>query len=366
MRPGALLREAVATAWAAKIPTALVCALVAIMCAATLATVGRTAAAQDQVLERLDSAGARLLVITDTGTELLGAAVIDQTRALSVVERAIGARSPVDVTNGVVGAGGARAPAWMIVGDPSDAVTLTQGRWPRPGEALISAHAQHTLGMDHPVGVVDVASTTNPASHNVVGAFTPLTPFEDYATGVLIAAPPVVSAVDSLHVITTGADVSEIAQRVVLGLIDPPRLDDLTVHSPLTLAQVQDEITGDLTTFGRALLLGVLGAGAILIAVIVLADVLLRRSDLGRRRALGATRTTILALVVTRTLLAAILGACLGTATGLAIAAQYGPPPPWNFTVGTAALALLAALISTLPPALLAATRDPVRVLRTP
>ena len=52
----------------------------------------------------------------------------------------------------------------------------------------------------------------------------------------------------------------------------------------------------------------------------MLADVLVRRKDLGRRRALGATRGAIISLVTLR----------------------------------------------TLGPALYAATRDPVRVLRTP
>lgn len=49
-------------------------------------------------------------------------------------------------------------------------------------------------------------------------------------------------------------------------------------------------------------LLGVLGAGALLVAIVVLADVFVRRKDLGRRRALG----TIVALVIARTLLPAV------------------------------------------------------------
>src|SRR5690606_14497339 len=52
-----LLWEALSTTWANKVSTALVALLVAIMCATTLATVGRTAAAEQQVAERLDAAG---------------------------------------------------------------------------------------------------------------------------------------------------------------------------------------------------------------------------------------------------------------------------------------------------------------------
>ena len=121
-----------------------------------------------------------------------------------------------------------------------------------------------------------------------------------------------------------------------------------------------------MATFGRTLLLGVLGGGALLVAIVTLADVLVRRKDLGRRRALGATRGAILFLVVLRTLAPALLGAALGVAAGLYATSRLGAMPPWPFTLGTATLALLAASVAAIPPALYAATRDPVRVLRTP
>jgi putative ABC transport system permease protein len=99
---------------------------------------------------------------------------------------------------------------------------------------------------------------------------------------------------------------------------------------------------------------------------VVLADVLVRSKDLGRRRALGATRGTIISLVTLRTLGPALLGAALGTGLGIYLTHRLDATPPWQFTTGTATLALLAALAAAIPPALYAATRDPVRVLRTP
>ncbi|MDQ3357682.1 MAG: hypothetical protein M3520_02220, partial [Actinomycetota bacterium] len=88
------------------------------------------------------------------GGDLIGQAVVDQTRGLSTTERAVGVVVPVDVTNGVVGPGGTRVPAWSIAGDLADVADLTVGRWPGPGEALVSDQGQATLGMDHPVGSV--------------------------------------------------------------------------------------------------------------------------------------------------------------------------------------------------------------------
>lgn len=366
MRFTSLLREAVSTAWANKVPTALVILLVGIMCGTTLATVGRTAAAEQQVADRLDAAGSRLLVVTDTrGGELISPAVVQQSRRLSVTERAVGVQIPVDVVNLVVGGGGTRVPAWTVDGDLSQVLTLTTGRWPNPGEALVSADAQTTLGMDDPVGAVELASTTQTGDYSVVGSFEPREPFGQYAAGLVIAAEPGAVS-DSLYVVVTDSSVASAAQSAVLGLVDPPEFDSISIESPVALAELQAEVAADLGTFGRTLLLGVLGAGALLVAIVVLADVLVRRKDLGRRRALGATRGTIVAMVIARTLFPALLGAGLGTAAGLWVADRVAAMPPWQFTTGTAILAVLAAIASAVLPALYAATRDPVRVLRTP
>ncbi|WP_131103447.1 ABC transporter permease [Ornithinimicrobium sufpigmenti] len=366
MRPLLLVREALATAWATKVPTVLVLLLVATMCAATIATVGRTAAAEQQLQARLDSAGSRVLVVADArGEGLLSPTVIDQATGLSTAERAVGTLIPIDVVNGVIGQGGTRVPAWGVHGDLSTVATLTGGRWPGPGEAIVTQTAMDRLGMDYPVGWVAQASTTVVDDWSVVGSFTPREPFGDYATGVLYAAPEG-RDLDALHVVLTTADAAEVTQSQVLRLIDPPAPDALTITSPVSLAQLQDQVTGDLALFGRTLLLGVLGAGALLVAIVTLADVLVRRADLGRRRALGATRTTIITLVLLRTLLPASVGAALGTAVGILLTRRLDATPPWDFTTGTATLALLAAATAAVPPALYAATRDPVRVLRTP
>ena len=366
MRFLSLVRESLSTAWANKVPTALVALLVAIMCAATLATVGRTAAAEQQVADRLDAAGSRLLVVTDTRNgELITPAVVQQSRELSVTERAVGVQIPVDVVNKGVGAGGTRVPAWTIDGDLTDVLTLTAGRWPAPGEALVAGDAQAVLGMDDPVGAVQLASTTQVGDYSVVGSFEPREPFGQYAAGLLIVAEPTAPS-DSLYVVVTDSAVASAAQSAVIGIVAPPEFDSISIQSPVALAELQAEVAADLGTFGRTLLLGVLGAGAFLVAIVVLADVLVRRKDLGRRRALGATRGAIVVMVIGRTLLPALLGAGVGVGTGLWLGSRLAAVPPWEFTAGTAILAVLAAVASAILPALYAATRDPVRVLRTP
>ncbi|QGQ20016.1 hypothetical protein GC089_13375 [Cellulomonas sp. JZ18] len=109
-----------------------------------------------------------------------------------------------------------------------------------------------------------------------------------------------------------------------------------------------------------------IGAGAGLTAVVVLADVLIRRAALGRRRALGCSRSALTALVLLRSLYAVTADIVTGCAAASMAANAWGAPIPLAFTAATATLAVLATLAATMPPALAAALRDPLAVLRTP
>ncbi len=93
MRAWVLAREALATAWANKVPSTLVALLVAAMVAGTLATVGRTAAAEEQLSERMDAAGSRLLTVRDArGKGLLSPTIVAQSAGRSA--RAASASRP--------------------------------------------------------------------------------------------------------------------------------------------------------------------------------------------------------------------------------------------------------------------------------
>ena len=62
-----LLREAVTAARTSPVPSALVLLVVAAMCFAAVATVGRQAATEAAVAAELSGPGARVLTVTDTG-----------------------------------------------------------------------------------------------------------------------------------------------------------------------------------------------------------------------------------------------------------------------------------------------------------
>ncbi len=366
MRLSQLLAEAWASARAGKVPTILVAVLVAAMCATTLLTVGRAAAAQVQVTARLEEAGSRHLVVTDAhAAGFLTDAVVDQAAGLSTVERAVGFTTAVDTTNTAIGVGGARVPTWLVVGDLHAVATLTAGRWPRSGEALVSAAGQAALGLDVPVGAVTTVDAGTATSYPIVGAYTPRAPYGDLATGIVVAAPASTVA-HRLDVVATTAAGATVTQAAVLDLLHRPDPSDLEVQSPQSLAQVQTQVLGDLAKYNRSLTLLVLLAGALLVAVVALADVLIRRADIGRRRALGAPRWALTWIIIVRSLVGALLGALVGTAGATVVVLRTGQHPNPTFTAATAVLALLATGLAATVPAVVAARQDPVRVLRTP
>lgn len=167
-----------------------------------------------------------------------------------------------------------------------------------------------------------------------------------------------------LRVVADSVPHTRAVQNAALAVLDPDPASIQVVLASAANSAAQD-LAGTFNGFGRSVLLLILGAGAFFVAAVVLADVLIRRRDLGRRRTLGITRTALIALVATRTVLAAAVGAAVGVVSGLWVASR-GTDLPLAFAGGVAFLATLTALIACLPPALLAASRDPVEIMRTP
>lgn len=359
MRAEAALREVLASTWARKTSTVLVAVLVGAMCLTTLLTVGRSAAAEAQVAERMEAAGARVVTIRDESEDgLVNPGTVAVVAGLDGVEAAVGVGIAFDVTNGA--SGEIKAPAREVAGDLGGVIRLADGRWPRPGEALISASAQNLLGMESPFGHV----TDGIAEYAVVGRFSTTGASEDLDDGIVINANG--GEVANLRLLAADASQVDAVTGRAIAMLAPSDPGRLQVEAPVTLAEVQQDVVGDLAQYSRTLLIGVLLAGGVLVTVVVLADVLLRRSDLGRRRALGATRTVIVTLVTGQVVLAGGAGALLGSVVGALWALRLSGLPPKDFIAGTAILAILTALAGSVPPALLASVQDPVAVLRTP
>lgn len=141
----------------------------------------------------------------------------------------------------------------------------------------------------------------------------------------------------------------------------------MQVEASAGVLRLRDAVAGALGASSRQLMLGVLGGGLVLVSVTVLSAVQGRRRDLGRRRAVGASRSAIVVLVLLQTAVAGVMGALVGSVGGVAaVALAAGAAPPWSFSAGVAVATVLIGLVGAVPPALLAAYRDPVRILRVP
>lgn len=362
MRPMEIIRESWATTTNQPVSAVLVALVAAATCLTTLLTVGRTVASEEQVLSRLEAAGSRILTVQDdSGGALLTPAVVAVTAEIDSAERAFGVVQPFDARASATAGNGNPVPAWGVIGDLGALAELQEGRWPGPGEAIVSTRGTQALGLDGPVGAVEGRDLELP----VVGTYVPRDPFMSF-DGLLYVPDRAVDA-SSLWVLATSAAQVRALESTIVGLIGSAEIDNLTIRSATNLAAVQGQIGADLGSAGRTLVAVVLVGGAVLTAIVVFADVLVRRVDLGRRRALGATRSLVVALVLGRTAYAAVAGAMLGTVGGLIVArTALSQDVPLPFAAGSAVLAVLAACVATVAPALAAARRDPLAVIRTP
>jgi putative ABC transport system permease protein len=125
----------------------------------------------------------------------------------------------------------------------------------------------------------------------------------------------------------------------------------------------------------NSLLLG-LGAVALLVGGVGIANVMVisvleRRSEIGLRRALGATRRHVAEQFLAEALLLSVLGGVAGTITGAAATASYALTQHWQVQLPAEALyggvgaALAIGAIAGLYPAMRAARLSPTEALRT-
>ncbi len=362
VRAGAvMLTEAVAAARAARAASLLLVVIAGGVCAAIVATTGQTAATEQQVIDRFDDAASRALTIRTSDPSLIDAEVVAAVSRLSTVEAAVGLSPLGDVRNPAFGPGGAPVALWRLTGSAEG--LLPGSDQLRPDQALATPEAAQRLGLVDLVGAVEFADGPTFA---VVDESRPAAPLSLVDPGVVVRDDEP-AGIQQLIVVSEDAGTAAALAVPVVAQIDPPDPDVLTVDSPAAFAELEAVVTADLAASGRLQLIGTLAAGALLMGGAVLGQVALRRRDLGRRRALGATRGLLVGLVVAQTAACAATGAALGGVVGSVVVwVSLGVAPPLGFVVGTAVLTVLAAATASVLPGVVAATRDPVTVLRTP
>jgi len=149
--------------------------------------------------------------------------------------------------------------------------------------------------------------------------------------------------------------------------------------NPTTVAWTEpaDILKAELVTKGayNGLFLG-LGAVALLVGGVGIANVMVisvleRRSEIGLRRALGASRRQVAEQFLAEALLLSVLGGAAGTVIGLAATVIYARSQGWSVQIPTVALyggvgaALVIGAVAGLYPSMRAARLSPTEALRT-
>jgi putative ABC transport system permease protein len=173
----------------------------------------------------------------------------------------------------------------------------------------------------------------------------------------------------TIYIRTDPARVDEV--RAVLGATaNPENPEAVNVDRPSDAIEARAAAATAFTALFVGLGAVALGVGALGIANVMLMAVLERRSEIGLRRALGATRGAIAGQFFGEALLLAGLGGLLGVAAGLAIGGAYATSQGWPVVVSPLALAIgvgaaaAVGAIAGLYPSLRAASVPPTDALR--
>lgn len=375
-----VVREAVAAARGHLVPSLLTLLVVAAMTLATVATAGRAVAAERAVLGVIDDEGTRSIVVrARAGSDVMTSDLVTGLAAVHQVESVVGFTDPVMVDP----EGVPRSTQWGM--RTMVAAGQTEASHYLPGAVLATQGALDALGFADAHGVVVTATgeqvtvagpITLPASASILGpVIVRPVALPGGVDGVSAGSPAAATAPDAVQpialttvivVVDSPADVA-LVSKTLTDLLATPNPQDVTVQTSQSLVDVRAAVAGTLTSYSRSNAVGILSGAAVLVMATLMVVVALRRRDYGRRRALGATRGLLMLLLEVQTVMLAVVGSTLGAGVALVILAVQGAPLPGADYVGAIALlAVLAAILGALPPAVYAATRDPLTELRQP
>jgi len=168
------------------------------------------------------------------------------------------------------------------------------------------------------------------------------------------------------------SQVSEVAS-VLPATVNPADPTAVTVSFPSDVLQAAVAAKGAYNSLFLGLGAVALLVGGVGIANVMVISVLERRSEIGLRRALGATRRHVAEQFLTEALLLSALGGLAGAITGVAATAIYALTQHWSVPIPALALysaigigaALAIGALAGLYPSMRAARLSPTQALRT-
>jgi putative ABC transport system permease protein len=210
----------------------------------------------------------------------------------------------------------------------------------------------------------------------VVGVLDPLPLSPDLDRSVLIGRPTaerLFDASESASTIYVRADPEDVeaVQSVLAATANPQNAEEVSVSRPSDALEARSAAIDAFTSLLLGLGAVALVVGGVGIANVMVIGVLERRSEIGLRRALGATKRHVWAQFLIESLLLSAIGGLAGALLGALVTSAYASARDWAVVVPAAGVvagigaALLIGAVAGMYPAVRAARLSPTDALRS-
>jgi putative ABC transport system permease protein len=392
MRPADLVRLSAVGIRTRKLRAALSALGIAIGVAAIVAVLGLSSSSQAGLLDEISQLGTNLLTVAN-GQTLSGDTAELPLAAPGMITR-IGPVTAVDDSGAVSNAYAYRSPLIPKINTNALSVQATsldlphtvgssvsQGRFLNPATArepvaVLGATAAGRMGIDriYPGERIWLAGQGGGHWFYLTGVLHPAVLAPEIDTSVLIGYPAAENYLGfdghpSDIYLRARTDEVNAVHDLLAATANPEYPNQVTVSQPSDALVAQADAKGALNSLFLALGAVSLLVGAIGVGNVMLIGVLERRSEIGLRRALGATKGHIAIQFLTEAMLLALLGGVVGVGLGVAATAVYAHTQHWATVIpplawaGGLASAVAIGAIAGLLPAIRAARLSPTQAL---